>query len=203
MSQRNGSGIARQPVGTAPVTISVMLKFSWPTSSQAAALAGVLALSACTPTYDWREVRGKDAPFTALFPAKPATHSRMVNLDGMQLTMTMTMANADGVTFAVGSAKMPDPVKAHAALNVMKNALVNNIGGTITQEKSIAIANSPVPSINIEATGTPSVGGGRPTVLFARFAAKDQWIYQAVVVGRENAMPREAVDTFFTSFRPD
>jgi hypothetical protein len=24
-----------------------------------------------------------------------------------------------------------------------------------------------------------------------------------VVVGRENAMPREAVDTFFTSFRPD
>jgi hypothetical protein len=179
-----------------------MLKFSWPSLSQVAALAGVLALSACTPTYDWREVRGKDAPFSALFPAKPATHSRMVDLDGMRLTMTMTTASAGGVTFAVGSAKMPDPAKAHAILNAMKNALVNNIGGTVRQEKSVAIANSPVPSTDIEATGIPGAGG-RPTLLFARFAARDRWIYQAVVVGRENAVPREAVDTFFISFKPD
>lgn len=159
-------------------------------------------LSACTPTYDWREVRGTDAPFVVLLPAKPSTHSRPINLDGIQLTMTMTAAEVDGVTFAVGSASLPDPAPPRDALTAMKTALVKNIDGTVRFEKSSIAADNPAPFINIEAVGT----AGRkvkkhPTLLVARFAAKDRRIYQAVVVGPEDAVSRDAVDTFFTSLK--
>lgn len=177
-----------------------MLKFSCPVLSRIVVAAGVLALPACTPTYDWREVRGTEAPFSVVLPAKPATYSRPINLDGVRLVMTMTAAEADGVTFAVGSAQLPEPAKAQAALQAMKTALVNNIGGTVRHEKSAAAAG--VASIDIEAAGTSNAaGGGQPMLLFARFAAKDRWIYQAVVIGRGKAVSRDAVETFFTSFK--
>ena len=159
-------------------------------------------ISACSPAYNWREVRGTDAPFVVLLPAKPATHSRPINLDGLQLTMTMTAAEVAGVTFAIGSAKLPDQAAPQKALNAMKTALVKNIAGTVRLEKTSPAAGSSVPFIEIEAVGVPSgKKDGQPLILYARFAEKDRRIYQAVVVGRENAVPHDAVDTFFTSLK--
>lgn len=183
----------------APVTISIMPTFPYSALLRIAFAAGVLALSACTPTYDWREVRGAQAPFSVVLPARPAIDSRSINLDGVPLVMTMTAAQADGVMFAVGSAQLPASANAQAALQAMKTALVNNIGGTIRHEKLSAGA---IPSIDIEAAGTRTTArGGQPTLLFARFMAKDRWIYQAVVIGREKDISRDAIDTFFTSFK--
>jgi hypothetical protein len=164
--------------------------------------AGILALSACTPQFDWREAHGADAPYVATFPAKPATHTRAINLDGMQITMTMTAAEVDGVNFAVGSAPLSDPSKAGAALQAMKFALLRNIGGAVKREKSSIIAGSPVPMIEIEALGAPgSNTRGQPRLLVARFVTKDQRIYQVLVMGPEKAVSREALDTFFASFK--
>jgi hypothetical protein len=186
----------------APVTISFMLKSFYLLLIRILGAAVVFAISACSPTYDWREVRGTDAPFVVLLPGKPATHSRPINLDGLQLTMTMTAAEVNGVTFAVGSATLPDQAAPHAALNAMKTALVKNIGGTVRHEKSSLAAGNPVPSIEVEAVGIPGgKSGGQPRILFARFAEKDRRIYQAVVLGQEKAVAHDAVDTFFTSFK--
>lgn len=191
-----------KPNHAAPVTISVMLKsycFSFFKILSATSLIGI---SACSPTYDWREVRGPDAPFVVLLPAKPATHTRDINLDGLQLAMTMTAAQVDGVTFAVGSAKLPDQALPQAALAAMKTAMVKNIGGTIKREKSIQTPGSPNPSIEVEAAGVPAGKGvEEATLLFGRFAEKDRRVYQAVVVGQEKAVVREQVDTFLTSFK--
>jgi hypothetical protein len=98
---------------------------------------------------------------------------------------------------------MPDAATAQQALGAMKTALVKNIGGTIKQEKLTGPAAAPG-MIEIEALGTPGARtGGQPRVLFARFIAKDKRVYQAVVVGKEQAVTRELVDTFFTSLRID
>jgi hypothetical protein len=162
-----------------------------------------LTLSACNPTYNWREVRGTDATYSVTLPAKPASVSRPINLDGTQVTMTMTAAEVNDVTFAVGSIELPDAAKAQAALSVMKTALVKNIGGAIKQEKASGPANAPN-EIAIEAIGSPGANtGGQPRLLFARFIAKDKRAYQVLVVGKEKAVSREAVDTFLTSFKPD
>ena len=183
-----------------------MQKFSLYSSCRLASIALALTLTACTPKYDWREVHGAGVPFAVVMPAKPATYARPVNLDGVQVTMTMMSAEVDDVTFAVGTAELPDAAHALAALNAMKTALVKNIGGTINSEKSSALAQSSgaaAGQIDIEASGAPGGNtGGQPRRLVARFVAIDKRIYQAVVVGREKAVTRDAVDTFLTSFKP-
>jgi hypothetical protein len=179
-----------------------MLKTPFPLSNFLSVIGCIALLAACDPTYNWREVRSADAPYTVNLPAKPASHSRPVNLNGIQVTMTMTAAEVEGVTFAVGSAKLSDPKTAAAALQSMKTAMTRNIGGTIRQEKSFSTQGSSVPSIELEVAGSPGANtGGQPKVLHARFIEKDQWIYQVIVLGSEPSISREAVDTFFSSFK--
>lgn len=170
-----------------------MHKFFTSHWTRLACVALVALVAACSPKFDWREVRGANAPFVVLLPAKPASHTRTVNLDGLQVPMTMTAADVDGVTFAVGTAELPDASQAPKALAAMKTALVRNIGGTIRQEKASAAGVVPA-TIEIEAAGADRV-------LLARFLAKDKRIYQVVVVGKENAVSHDAADTFFTSFK--
>lgn len=146
-------------------------------------------LAACSPPLDWREVRGDKAPFSVLMPAKPSRLTRPVNLDGLQVEMSMTAAEAEGMTFAVGAAPLPDSTQAPHALDAMQRAMLNNIGGTVRQA---------TPE-RIDATGTAN---GKPAFLYARFTAKGQWVYQAVVLARDKAAPPEALDTFFQSFQP-
>lgn len=162
---------------------------------RAACVACCLLLLACSPKFNWREVHGSAAPYVVALPAKPATHARQINLNGIPLTMTMTGAEVDNVTFAVGTAELPDAAQATHALGSMKTALVRNIGGTVTEEKASAPNVAPI-MLEVEASAP---AGGR--VLLARFIARDRHIYQLVVTGRESDVSREAADTFFTSFR--
>jgi len=155
-----------------------------------AVVACAAVLAACSPKFDWREVRGTSAPFVVLLPAKPATHTRSVNLDGISVDMTMTAADAGGVTFAVGTAELPDAAQAQHALTAMKTALVRNIGGTVRKETAPAAG-----TLEVEAAGTDS------RLLLARFIARDKRIYQVIAVGKESALPPEAAETFFTSFK--
>ena len=80
-------------------------------SFKLAAVALALTLAACSPKFDWREVRGSEAPFSILLPAKPASISRELKLDGVLLKMQMTAADVDGISFAVGSGKVEDVSK--------------------------------------------------------------------------------------------
>lgn len=171
-------------------------------------LAGVLSISACTPKYDWREVRGTEAPFTVMMPSKPSVHARSVNLDGLDVTMTMTAAEVDGTVFAVGTAELPDATKAQQALVAMKIAMVKNINGEIKKEKTSATAQATgsttmqTTSVDVEAVGLPAAGGSGPQrLLVARFTARDRTVYQAIVVGKEKSVSRDAVETFFSSFK--
>jgi hypothetical protein len=137
-------------------------------------ILGLTLLCACDPKFNWREVHGKDAPFTVLLPAKPATLARPIKLGERDVTMGMTGAQVDHVSFAVGSAALPDAAQAHAALNLMQSALVNNING-----KS-KILSSTEDATDIEAAGTPP--GGQPMLLIAHFAVKGNRVYQVIVL---------------------
>jgi hypothetical protein len=165
-------------------------------------MAGAVLLSACSPTYDWREVPGTDAPYIASFPAKPATHSRAIDLNGMKVTMTMTAARVDDITFAVGSVPAADAKTALASINAMKTAMVKNIGGTIRGEKMLPPALNQLQVIDVEATGKAAGNNpGQTLTLFARFIAKPDRAYQLIVIGPAQAVPREEVDMFFSSFK--
>ena len=162
-----------------------------------AVTALLLTSAACNPTWNWREVQGNDAPYSVLFPGKPSTMARPVNLNGLNVSMSMTAAETNEVTFAVGSVVVPDPVQQQAALLAMQVAMVRNIGGEIRRQQAVKLAGG------ISATEIEAIGHGRnatETVLMvARFAIKGERVYQAVAVGPQKNLPQEALDTFFSS----
>lgn len=159
-------------------------------------LGGALALSGCNPTYNWRDYSSPDAPYRIMFPAKPATHTRSIDLDGMRVEMTMTAAEVDSVMFAVGTGVAPDPARARAAVSAMKTALVRNIGAKVERE-SAAAAGAGV-SVEIDALGTAN---GQPMKLRGRFVADGKRFYQVIVMGRSDAVAAEHADQFIASFK--
>jgi hypothetical protein len=100
------------------------------------------------------------------------------------------------VRFAVGSAQLSTPALVQPALAAMKTAMVRNIGGTITSDTNLP---GPTPFSELVADGSRN---GRPVRLTARFAARNQRVYQAVVIGAPQDVPAEAIDTFLSSFKP-
>jgi hypothetical protein len=157
-------------------------------------------LAACSPKYNWREVHGKDAPFVALFPDKPVTVTRAINLDGQQVNMTMTAAEVDGVSFAVGYVTLANTSQSAATLHTMKTAMLRNIGGKLQGKPKSADVDG---SEDIEALGSRNRDGGQePLLLLGHFAAKGDRVYQVIVLGSEAAVLRDEARTFLTSFQP-
>jgi len=163
------------------------LHYSFP---MAAAVA--TALIACSPKFDWRDYRAVEAPYSVLFPSRPATHTRTVSLDGREVSMTMTAAEVDGTMFAVGSATLADASQAEHAARAMQTAMVRNIGGSVSKEAARDHG------VDIEAHGTSN---GRPMQLNGRFVARDRRAYQVVIIGPDGAVDADNIDTFIRSFK--
>jgi hypothetical protein len=149
-------------------------------------------LAACNPTYNWRDHASSDGTFRIQFPSKPLTHTRNVDLGGLRVDMTMTAAEVEGTTFAVGTALLPDATMAQAALPAMRGALLRNIGAT----------GSAAPAVPGAPLGVDATGHGGQLRLVGRFTAKGARVYQVIVVGQPKAMPAEQVEQFLTSFAP-
>jgi hypothetical protein len=167
-------------------------------------LLAASAIAACSQSANWRDYSSQDAPFRVMFPDKPSVHKRNIDIDGMQVEMTMTAVDLSGKTFAVGSAEAPDTAKAVAALGAMKTALVRNIGATITKERSSSAAaasngaTTQGATIDIEASG---VQNGTPMKLVGHFEARNKRFYQVIVMGKEKALAPEETEQFLSSFK--
>ena len=163
-----------------------------------------LTLAACSPKFNWRDYSSQDAPFSVMFPDKPTSHTRSIDLDGMKVDMTMTAAQVDGNMFAVGTAEAPDAEHAEAALAAMKTALIKNIGATIHSEKSgkasaasgARVARSA--AIDIDASG---VQNGQRMRLVGHFESRNKRFYQVIVMGKEKELSKENVEMFMSSFK--
>ncbi|MEA9982931.1 hypothetical protein QN374_13885 [Herbaspirillum sp. RTI4] len=158
----------------------------------------IVALSACSPHYNWREAHGENGAFSVLLPAKPSSYSRPVTLGNTQVSMTMTAAEVDNISFAVGTALLPNAEQAQAALAGMRTALIANINGVPDQTHIPGTVNGAEMTLDAAASGTLR---GKPARLAARFAAKGPRIYQILVLGDAKAVTPETLDMFFTSFK--
>lgn len=173
---------------------------------RAAAGAPLAALVGCSPEHDWREIRPADAGCSVMLPAKPATLTRRINLEGTALDMTMHGAQARGVSYTVGTIVLPaaDEAMLARALASMRAAMVRNIGGTERASAPVPIArvdpaglpSGSVPGVQVEATGRMR---DRDAVLLARFVGLGAQAWQAVVLGE--APDREQAATFLESLK--
>lgn len=155
------------------------------------AMLAAVVLAGCNPTYNWREHSNQDGRYKVLFPAKPATFTRPVDVDGLRVEMTMTAAEVKGATFAVGSAVAPDAARAQAALPAMRLALLRNIGAGDDQVPAAQDGS------RVDASGAVK---GKPMRLHGRFETRGQRFYQVIVIGPADAVPAEQVDQFLSSF---
>ncbi len=156
-------------------------------------------LAACAPQYNWREVHGDKVPFTVLLPAKADSFTQAVTLNGAPVQMTMTAAEVDGVTFAVGTASFADETAAQNALLQMKEALIRNIAGQQSDQPVPGKELTGIRTLVLNATGSAH---GQPLQMMGRLYGAGQRVYQVIVAGNPHKITGEAAETFFTSFQP-
>jgi hypothetical protein len=170
--------------------------FSW----LLAVLTGC-ALVACSPEYNWRDYSSPTAPYRIMFPGKPDSHTRNVDLGGLKVDMTMTATEVNGVMYAVGNAEVPEAAQRPVALAAMKAAMLRNIGATAAAGPA-AGSSGPSPTaggpLDIDASGTRN---GTPMRLVGHFEARGTRVYQVIVLGKASAMPPEQVKQFMSSFK--
>ena len=161
--------------------------------------AFVLACTGCSPNFNWREVQGTEPSYTVLLPAKPTSHSRAIDLDGLKVTMTMTATETDDINFALASIRVDDESQRHAAVLTLQKAMLQNIHGEIVQQKVIALKDGTTMT-EIHAMGKTSIG--HPLSLFARFGEHGHDVFQIVALGPSDKLTSEIADTFLSSFTP-
>ncbi len=170
------------------------------------ALALGLALAACGPDYNWREVRPAGEGYQVLLPGKPADMQRPIDLAGLQVRMTMHGAQAQGAAFVVGSVHLPDASAEtrHKATEAMRYAMVRNIAGTERDATAVTIpvidaqgrAIAQAPAMRVRAEGRVR---DKPTTLVGVFVARGDRAWQAVAVGE--GLDVEQAGTFVESLR--
>lgn len=158
-----------------------------------------LGLAACAPALDWRQVEPEGARLSAMYPCKPRSHERTVQLAGSQVRMRMYACQAAGLTFALTYADLPDPAHLGPALRELRQAAVSNLGGEAEALPAPQVPGmTPQPdAAHVRVRARRPEGGEilQESVFFAR----GMRVYQASVVGER--LPEEAVETFLGALK--
>ncbi len=172
-------------------------------------VAATVLLAACSPKFDWREVRSADGGFVVHLPDKPQTVARAIDFDGDRIEMTMTSTGVGPTMFAVGVARLPAQATADAAavgrtVAFFRDALVRNIGGQVTAARPAPLAATGGRTLraaeSVAAQGRIGADG-RAAQLAVRFYVADDRLYQVVALGAEGELSDDVLETFFSSFR--
>ena len=164
------------------------------------ALAGGLA--ACSPTFNWRELRTDGTPLLALMPCKPEQAERTVPLGGAPTRLHMQSCDTGGLTFALAWAELGDAARAPEALAQWRGAALAAI------RVDPALALNPANQWAARVPGAAHVQGltaqgtahdKQPVYMRAVYFAQGRQIYQAAVYGAQR--PDAEAVTFFEGLR--
>ena len=155
-------------------------------------LAAVV-LAGCSPSYNWRDYNSPDAPFQAMFPDKPATHTRSVNLDGMTVEH-----DDDGGRNRRHHLRHRQRRGARCCPGPGGGSRDEDRDGQEHRRDSHPRRRRKTRAINIEAKGAQN---GVPMRLVGHFEARGKRFYQVIVMGKEKSVPQDQVDMFMSSFK--
>lgn len=159
-----------------------------------AAALSAFVLTACSPTYDWREINVADGAAQAAFPAKVRTEKRTVSLGGQKVDFSLAAASVHDGVFAVGHARLPagaaaDPASRAALGAALMRSLYENL--QVQPPASFPAYGEP-----IEIHGN---AGGKPVWLLARVWVQGDMLVEAVATGSEQGLPAEQAREFVKS----
>lgn len=156
-----------------------------------------MVFGACSPTFNWRDVRIADKGLVALLPCKADRANRSLPLGSESVEIEMAGCEAGNATFAVAHASAGSAAQAEAWLRAWRAATRSQLGDAEVIEVPVAVprASALPASWRLEAHGKSSAY----VQWFARQTANGVSLYQATIVGKPSAP--EAVITFFEGLR--
>lgn len=160
---------------------------------------GALALVACAPALNWRDVRPEGSGAQLLFPCKPDVQERRVALAGPPVRLTLNACNAGDLTWALAHADVTDPARVGPALAALQAGAAINLGAPPATWTPQAVPGAtPQPG-----SGHARLAGqrpdGQPAQMQVLVFAHGTQVFQASVVGA--AVSEEAALAYFTSIR--
>jgi hypothetical protein len=160
----------------------------------------VLALAACAPELDWRELSVPDGGFAVLLPGKAQREARTLSTAAGALTMTMYACSLERGTMAVAYADYPAAALAgdhgREQVDAGRDALLRNIGASAHTDEQVPVAG--LPGRQVYAEGRI---GQQGALLKARFVVAGNRLYQIAYVGARDGVAMADIDMFLTSFK--
>ena len=164
-------------------------------------MAALLVLAACSPAFNWREVRPENTRLSLLLPCKPDKAQKVVPLGGRPTTLSMLGCDAGGATFAVAVADMGDASKAASVLALWQNLTLANMkaapGTAQSMSLNISGASSEPAAVRVLAQGQRIDGAGVSGQ--AAYFAKGTQVFQVVMYAPK--IESEVAETFFSSLK--
>lgn len=157
--------------------------------------AVALFLAACSPTFNWREVRPEGGGVQALMPCKPETAERAVPLGPSPTELHMSSCRAGGLTYALAWARVPSPQDAAAALAGWEAASRQGLRATADAEALVPPVRGAGRAHARALSGLD--GQGQPVEARVVYAVQGERLFQAAVYGRP--LPDEHVNPFLAS----
>lgn len=158
--------------------------------------AALLALAACTPTFNWREVTIDPHALHATFPCKPDTAERRMQFSReRELLVHATGCETGGASFAVLWADVGSPTDVAAAMTQWKQASLATVHAQVDREEAyvprgaLALAQSAL----VRASGQRPDGGALRSQ--SAFFTRSNVVFQAVVFAP--ALKPEMTEPFF------
>lgn len=172
---------------------------TWPLAALPAGIA-LCILSACSPTFNWRDTPVGPDGLVALLPCKPDRAVREFSMGPDRVGVDMAGCEAGGATFAVAHVQAADAAQAEAWLQAWRAALRSQLGDAVVVRASAAqVPRASLLPAAVRVDAAPSDGGGSSAAThvlwFAQARGGKMALYQATVIGEPSS--GEALNTFF------
>lgn len=167
----------------------------------AAGLAALLGLAACSPAFNWREVRPENTRLSLLLPCKPDKAEKIVVMGDQQTTLSMLGCEAGGATFAVTVADLGEAAKAAPVLAQWQSLTLANMKADPATTQLIPLrlagaAAKPSPLL-VKAQGQRADGVAVSGE--AAYFAHGSQVFQAVIYAAK--ITPDVAGTFFSSLK--
>lgn len=168
--------------------------------------AAMLALVACNPTFNWREVRPDNTALSLLLPCKPDKAEKTVPLGGQPVPLRMLGCDAGDATFAVAVADIGDASRAEAVLaqwqaltlaNMKAGPVGTGAGATQVTPFRPGGMSGGAPALMVRSSGQRA--GGQAVAGQAAYFSRGSQLFQVVLYA--SAISPEVAETFFSSLK--
>jgi hypothetical protein len=155
-----------------------------------------MALTACNPTFNWREARVDGTELVTLLPCKPDRANRPVVLAGQNIDLQMMGCDAGGGTFAVSHARLADASKANEVLADWRLATLSNMHAVAPREASFVPKGATTLPSSVQTVAVGRRADGLPVMAHAAWFARGDVVFSAVIYA--DRLSPEVAEAFFS-----